>query len=265
LSQLGWSSDQIADLRRRLRSSLPSENGTPNTRSVEWNAIYPYFNAAYYLLRYSSLSEIRPDPVQHYLEKGWQKRYDPAKWLSTRDDLQHYADVRSSGLNPFYHFILTGQKEQRRSHLRGDKWEVVSSELDIGFYLSKYPDVTAVGIEPVQHYIDIGWRQYRDPTPWFSILYYLDHNSDIREAGLNPFLHYIRSSRIEHRQPAPYAQRTRLRDKKPRVSVIVPSYNHAKFLPERLDSILQQSYGNGEILVLDDASQDHSKEIIDSY
>ena len=56
-----------------------------------------------------------------------------------------------------------------------------------------------------------------------------------------------------------------MRDKKPRISIIVPNYNHANFLPERIESILQQSYDNIEILVLDDASQDDSREIIDRY
>ncbi len=48
----------------------------------------------------------------------------------------------------------------------------------------------------------------------------------------------------------------------PRVSVIVPNYNHAQYLPERLDSILQQSFGDFELLLLDDASTDQSAEIL---
>ena len=49
------------------------------------------------------------------------------------------------------------------------------------------------------------------------------------------------------------------------VSVIVPNYNHELFLKERLDSIVNQSYKNIEIIILDDASTDGSCEIINSY
>ena len=181
------------------------------------------------------------------------------------DYLAHYADVRDSGQNPFYHSIATGQKEGRRSHFRGEDWEIASREFDVAYYLSLYPDVAAAGIEPVRHYLDTGWHEHRDPAPWFSTRYYLEHNPDIRHANLNPFLHYLKSGRGERRHPSTYARRARLRDKRPRVSVVIPSYNHASFLPERLDFILRQSYDDIEILVIDDASQDQSREIIDQY
>ena len=51
----------------------------------------------------------------------------------------------------------------------------------------------------------------------------------------------------------------------PLVSVVVPNYNYAKYLPERLDSSLQQSYQNFEIIILDDVSTDNSREVIENY
>jgi glycosyltransferase involved in cell wall biosynthesis len=48
----------------------------------------------------------------------------------------------------------------------------------------------------------------------------------------------------------------------PKVSVIVPNYNHAAFLRERLNSILNQTYPFHELIVLDDASSDASVEVI---
>lgn len=50
-----------------------------------------------------------------------------------------------------------------------------------------------------------------------------------------------------------------------KVSVIVPNYNHGKFLGQRLDSILSQSYRDFELIILDDCSTDDSREIIESY
>lgn len=49
------------------------------------------------------------------------------------------------------------------------------------------------------------------------------------------------------------------------VSVIIPNYNHAPFLKERIDSVLQQTYTDFEVIILDDCSTDNSKEIIETY
>jgi len=49
------------------------------------------------------------------------------------------------------------------------------------------------------------------------------------------------------------------------VSVIVASYNHAEFLQERMDSLLNQTYKNIEIIVIDDCSTDNSREVLRQY
>jgi len=51
----------------------------------------------------------------------------------------------------------------------------------------------------------------------------------------------------------------------PLVSIIVPNYKHARFLPQRLDSILAQTFKDYELIVLDDASPDNSRDFIQSY
>jgi glycosyltransferase involved in cell wall biosynthesis len=50
-----------------------------------------------------------------------------------------------------------------------------------------------------------------------------------------------------------------------KVSVVIPNYNYAKYLDERICSILNQTYPIYEIIILDDASLDESKRIIKSY
>ena len=49
------------------------------------------------------------------------------------------------------------------------------------------------------------------------------------------------------------------------VSVIVPNYNHALYLHERIESILLQSYTEFELILLDDCSTDNSQDILNSY
>ncbi|MCX6251672.1 MAG: glycosyltransferase family 2 protein [Bacteroidetes bacterium] len=51
----------------------------------------------------------------------------------------------------------------------------------------------------------------------------------------------------------------------PKVSVIVPNYNHALFLRQRLDSIFAQTYTDYEVILLDDCSTDNSVEILSEY
>ena len=49
------------------------------------------------------------------------------------------------------------------------------------------------------------------------------------------------------------------------VSIIMPSYNAARFVGAALDSVLAQTYTNWELLVVDDASKDESVKAIEAY
>ncbi|MFA6049681.1 MAG: glycosyltransferase family 2 protein [Candidatus Paceibacterota bacterium] len=49
------------------------------------------------------------------------------------------------------------------------------------------------------------------------------------------------------------------------ISVIVTNYNHAKYITQALDSLKEQTYKNLEIIIVDDASTDNSKDIIEEW
>lgn len=51
----------------------------------------------------------------------------------------------------------------------------------------------------------------------------------------------------------------------PAVSIIAPSYNVERYVAQCLDSILKQTFGDYEVLVIDDGSTDRTVEIVESY
>jgi len=51
----------------------------------------------------------------------------------------------------------------------------------------------------------------------------------------------------------------------PQISVIIPNYNHAAFLEQRIESVLNQTFQDYEVIILDDCSADNSKDIIERY
>ena len=54
-------------------------------------------------------------------------------------------------------------------------------------------------------------------------------------------------------------------DSLPKVSIFIPNYNYARYLPQCLDSILAQTYPDFEIVIVDDGSTDSSLEVLMDY
>ena len=53
--------------------------------------------------------------------------------------------------------------------------------------------------------------------------------------------------------------------KYPVISVIMPVFNTENYLSEAIESILNQSFNDFEFIIIDDASTDNTKNILDSY
>lgn len=92
---------------------------------------------------------------------------------------------------------------------------------------------------------------------------YLDRYPDVRESGMDPALHFIKYGIIEGRQ----LLKTEFdvwqnRKVNPCVSIIVPNYNNAPYLPQSIGSLTGQTLPDIEIIIIDDASTDGSREIL---
>src|ERR1041385_97100 len=50
--------------------------------------------------------------------------------------------------------------------------------------------------------------------------------------------------------------------KSPKVSIIMPTYNRAKYIVDTIESIRSQTYQNWELIIVDDGSEDNTEELI---
>jgi glycosyltransferase involved in cell wall biosynthesis len=48
----------------------------------------------------------------------------------------------------------------------------------------------------------------------------------------------------------------------PKISIIMPTYNRAAYIMESINSVLQQTYSNWELIIVDDASEDNTEELV---
>ncbi|HVI32365.1 glycosyltransferase [Phenylobacterium sp.] len=87
--------------------------------------------------------------------------------------------------------------------LDDEVYRVVSTAVDAAFYRTAYPDLDKPELDPVRHYLSAGWREGRDPAPWFSSRAYLDAHADVRRARVEPLFHYLRHGRYEGREVFP--------------------------------------------------------------
>lgn len=239
--------------------------------AVQTARVSAAFDDAFYRRANPGLDHDRMPPLLHYLALGWREGRNPAPGFDARFYLEANPDIAAGGIDPFLHWVLHGRAEGRPTRALPDPCvtpdradhdpadlAAIAPLVDAGFYLARHD---TGGIDPALHYLMLGWRLGHDPAPWFSTRFYLERHPDLRASGGNPLVHYARHGRAERRETKAY---TDLRGPafRPRVSVIVPNYNHAAYLPQRLQSIADQGYPDLELIILDDCSSDDSHAVI---
>lgn len=92
----------------------------------------------------------------------------------------------------------------------------------------------------------------------------------VKQHGLKSGKHLLKKTLTDNRSafdaPVLFTQALEYKsDYQPKVSVIVPNYNHADYMVDRLSSIINQSYKNIELIILDDNSSDNSIAVIEGF
>ena len=287
-----------------LTDDLATQFGISHIASSVRQALIKAFDADFYLRQNPGLSSSGIDPFLHYMIDGWRECRDPSASFQTLDYLLANRDVLRSGANPFACAILgkrnvmaplLEQAAAARAEARPPELAVVPAANDVipippagdppvgceklnkaeiahlrdafdsDYYLQRNLDVARAGVDPFQHYMAVGWRELRDPSATFSTEFYLSYYPDIKGSGRNPFIHWVLHGIAEKRTGISFRQRLELKPHAPMVSAIIPNFNHARYLPQRIESILDQTYPHISITILDDCSTDDSRKVIDSY
>ncbi len=97
------------------------------------------------------------------------------------------------------------------------------------------------------------------------VIVLLKDESHRRKLGCHAREKLLARYTVEITTPHIFSACRTIANKKPGVSIIVPNYNHERYLRKRLESIFNQTYKDFEVILLDDASSDNSFEILEQY
>ena len=137
---------------------------------------------------------------------------------------------------------------------------------DIGYYLFNNYDVRVSGMDPILHYIYHGFKEGRKPNSTFDNDYYLKRHKDVKKSKLNPLVHYSLKGMKEGRKINGNIKPNRnFSLNNPKVTIVTASYNYAYLIEKAIKSVIDQTYKNWELIIVDDGSTDNSMEITRKY
>ena len=232
--------DQNAVTRFLQLTSLidPESYGLPDVDVVEHYFLYgwregknpnPWFQTAWYLAQHLSAANSGRPPIEDYLDSA-EDGINPHPGFDVRWYRRRYLPEGSTCKQAYLHFLHTGAREGAVPNARLDNAavaeklaalppnkrsaellalqadlasepELIQALIDSRWYYEQNPDVQPSGLGAVSHYLQYGWREARDPNPWFSSTWYLSQHPDARQSQVCPLLHFIRTGAAMDAQP----------------------------------------------------------------
>ncbi len=198
------------------------------------------FDERYYLLHNPDVRRADIDPLKHFMKYGWKEGRNPSEDFDIQLYLQSKPSLLSADINPLVDYLRSGGAPANQ----------------VGTV--EQPDAGLSWPKRVQRKIGNAWRYLRN----FGLIEFIRRlhteffgGRKMPRGNRNTFnlLDPLNVLTLDRRQFAP------------KVSVIVPNYNHEAYLRQRLDSIYGQTYQNIEVILLDDCSSDGSPAILKAY
>lgn len=203
--------------REQINPSANSETNPIVTTALTGieKRIIVFFDVDYYVQNYPDVVEANVDPLEHYLKFGWREKRKPNNWYL--DSLVGTNLIRNNpSTPPFILFLssitdaeLESYKVKLATRLSSDVghkdcWNCLQMKdhFHSDYYRRKYSDTEDV-LDALAHYCELGWKEQRDPSPFFSTSYYLLSHQDVVNAKINPFVHYLTNGKNEGRKPQP--------------------------------------------------------------
>lgn len=228
------------------------------------------FDESFYRSMYADLHTAPRDAIRHYCEYGWREGRNPSDDFDTSFYLATYSDIRNAGINPFWHYVVAGATEMRHAipDLATRYEDDIRFGMEIAFTSLKRAHRQLAATSALCRAVPRAVSFYQGSLRLtirrvFGVLKREGISGVVRRANI--LVHGVSTGRIhssialygEVPPPAPGFL--------PKVSIIVPNFNHAKYLLERLESIYGQTYCNVEVILLDDCSTDESVAILRDF
>ncbi|MBU2135565.1 MAG: hypothetical protein KKA45_05130 [Alphaproteobacteria bacterium] len=200
------------DFYRRAYPDVDAAGADPFVHYVEagWREARdpaPWFSTAAYLADHPDVAESGRNPLAHFLQIGAQEGR-----LVRPSALAHRRAAAVRGERAAWDYIPPTAPPPPSESVRpsdgagvvpgapdNGAYDLVAAAFDHRFYLAENPDVAESGVDPVTHFLESGWREGRDPAPWFSVDDYQELNPDVAASGMHPFVHYLQAGRQEGR------------------------------------------------------------------
>jgi len=120
----------------------------------------------------------------------------PTKWFFPEIYRDIYSNVISSNENPFLHYLVNGYMQGLQPLHGIDTISVkiirtrIESLFDREFYLANNSDLDPEKVDALEHFAVFGWREGRNPAPWFDLSVYQKEFPIVQEVNINPLYFY---------------------------------------------------------------------------
>ncbi len=216
-------------------------------------------------------------PRLHYVQLGSAKGNDPSPYFQTKAYYTAYPEVRNAGLNALAHYIMEGHKI----------CDHPCPEFDARWYESMQPDGLGPYTLALEHFLTRSDRRQVHTCPgidatWLAqveefirgdfkdgiqFLRHLDHTqptvaNNIRRYGLTrptTFDQFINDEMVISPDALPKGLLDAAAKAIPAdtfVSIIMPTWNRADVICHAVESALEQTWANYELIIVDDGSSD---------